>query len=146
MTHMFLIFVCMCCLINTCESHSCTMIEVKKFTETPEEVQHTCHRNNEDTINKRWRGELSIKKHKSYIEIEWKKIVQRASCAQAMEFFVDGVKEEDIWSSDMETVRIDKIEKFSLKVKVFFKIARTTGHCYGPGGVCKCFEATNQLS
>ena len=93
---------------------------MKEFTETPTEVENTCDRSDEATINKRWRGELSIIKHERYIEIEWKKIVQKAPCVKAMEFFVDGEKQEDVWRHNIETVRINKIEQFSLKVKVFF--------------------------
>lgn len=143
---MFLFLVGVCCLITTGESNFCVMKEIKEFTETPEEVKDTCDRNTEEYINKRWRGELSIIKHETYIEIDWKKIVQRASCVKAMEFFVDGVKQGAAWGPHMETVRIDKIEQFSLKVEVFFKIARTTGQCYGPGGSCKCFEATTDVN
>jgi len=127
------------------ESNSCVKREIKEFTETPEEIKDTCDRSNEETIKKRWRGELSILKRESYIEIEWKKIVQKVSCVKAMEFFVDGVKEKDIWDRQRETVRINKIEQFSLKVEVFFKIPGMTGQCYGPGS-CFCFEATTDVN
>ena len=127
---MFCILVCICCLINTSESNPCAKRVIKEFTETPEEIAGTCDRNNEETISKRWRGELSIIKQETYIEIEWKKIVQKASCVRAMEFFVDGVRQEDLWGKYQETVRINKIEQFSLKVEVFFTISGTTGQCY----------------
>jgi len=118
---------------------------MKEFTETPKEVKNTCDRNNEETIKKRWRGELSIIKHETYIEIEWKKIVQRAACVRAMEFFVDGVKQENVWGSHKETVEIRNTNEFSLKVEVFFTVAGTTGECYGPGS-CMCFEATTDVN
>ena len=70
------------------ESNSCVKRVFKEFTETPEEVAGTCDRNNEETISKRWRGELSIIKHETYIEIEWKKIVQKASCVKAWIFML----------------------------------------------------------
>ena len=142
---MFLILVCVCCLISSGESNSCTKTDQKEFTDTQEEVKNTCDRNDEIHIQKRWRGELSIKKHKKYIEIEWKKIVHKASCVKAMEFYVDGVEQEGLWGHHRETLRINKIEQFSLKVEVFFTIAGTTGHCYGPG-VCMCFEATTDVN
>ena len=131
MAYIFFKFICFCSVINIGESNPCVKREIKEFTETPKEEAGTCDRNNEDTINKRWRGELSIKKHASYIHVEWKKIVQKSSCVKAMEFFVDGVKEKDIWKRHEETVRINKIEQFSLKVEVFFTISETTGQCYG---------------
>ena len=135
MTSLFLILVCICCLMNSGESNSCAVRVIKEFTKTPEEVESTCDRNNEETIKRRWRGELSIIKHKTYVEIEWKKIVQRASCVKAMEFFVDGVKQEALWAHHKDSVRINKIEQFSPKVEVFFTISGTTGQCYGPGTV-----------
>ena len=112
MTPVSLFFASLCCLIGTSsESDHTTKREEKEFTETPEEVENTCDRNDEATIKTRWRGELSIIKHEKHIEIEWKKIVQRASCVRAMEFFVDGVKEEALWGGHKETVRIYKIEQ-----------------------------------
>ena len=101
---------------------------------------------NEETINKRWRGELSITKHGTYIEIEWKKIVQDHRCVRAMEFFVDGEKEKDIWGAHKETVRINRSKKLSLKVEVFFTISGTQGRCYGSRSRCKCFEATTDVN
>ena len=91
-------------------------------------------------------GRAEYKKHEAYIEIEWKKIVQKASCVLAMEFFVNGVNEREIWKRHEETVRINKIDQFSLKVEVFFKISGTTGNCYGSRGSCYCFEATTDVN
>ena len=118
----------------------------KEFKDTPVQAVNTCDRNNEGTINKRWRGELSITKHGTYIEIDWKKIVQDHRCVRAMEFFVDGEKEKDIWGAHKETVRINKIQQFSLKVEVFFTISGTQGRCYGTFSSCKCFEATTDVN
>ena len=106
---------------------------------------HTLAIETQRNIDKRWRGELSIKKKETYIEIEWKKIVQRAKCVRNMEFYVDGVKQEDLWGHHKETLRINKIEQFSLKVEVYFTISGTTGQCYGPGS-CMCFEATTDVN
>ena len=80
----------------------------KEFTETPIEVQDSCFREN---LENRWRGELSYTWKETYIEVHWKKIVQDWACVKAMEFFVDGVKENDIWGRHNENVRINKIGK-----------------------------------
>ena len=138
-----------CCSPTPHFSNYCAIREKKEFAEAPIEVaplNSTCDRNNEETINKRWRGELSITRHGTYIEIEWKKIVQDHRCVRAMEFFVDGEKEKDIWGAHKETVRINKSKKFSLKVEVFFLISGTQGRCYGSRSRCKCFEATTDVN
>ena len=143
-TH-FIPLVFVSCL-STALSSPCGKREKKEFTETPVQAENTCDRSNEETINKRWRGELSITRHGTYIEIEWKKIVQDHRCVRAMEFFVDGEKEKDIWGAHKETVRINKSKKFSLKVEVFFLISGTQGRCYGSRSRCKCFEATTDVN
>ena len=71
----------------------------REFKDAPVQAVNTCDRNNKGTIKKRWRGELSIRNHGTYVEIEWKKIVQDHRCVRAMEFFVDGEKEKDIWGA-----------------------------------------------
>ena len=143
-TH-FIPLVFVSCLI-TALSSPFDKREKKEFTETPVQAVNTCDRNNEETISKRWRGELSITKHGTYVEIDWKKIVQDHRCVRAMEFFVDGEKEKDIWGAHKETVRINKSKKFSLKVEVFFTISGTQGRCYGTFSSCKCFEATTDVN
>ena len=144
-TH-FIPLVFVSCLFTTALFTPCDKREKKEFTETPVQAVNTCDRNNKETINKRWRGELSIRKHGTNIEIEWKKIVQDHRCVRAMEFFVDGEKEKDIWGAHKETVRINKSKKFSLKVEVFFLISGTQGRCYGTFSSCKCFEATTDVN
>ena len=134
----FLVLLCVTQLINTIESSACIQ---KEFTETPLEVQNSCSREN---IENRWRGELSYIRKETYIEVYWKKIVQDALCVLAMEFFVDGVKQRDIWGRQNENVRIDKSGEFSLKVEVYFMIYGTSGSCNGRQ--CKCFEATINLN
>ena len=61
-----------------------------------------------------------------------------------MEFFVDGVKQEDAWGRQNENARIDKMGEFSLKVEVYYLIPGTSGDCYERQ--CKCFEATKKLN
>ena len=134
-----------CCSPTPPFSNYCAIREKREFVENPVEVNSTCDRNNEGTINKRWRGELSIAKHGTYVEIDWKKTVQDHRCVRAMEFFVDGEKEKDIWGAHKETVRINKSKKFSLKVEVFFTISGTQGRCYGSRSRCQCFEATTDV-
>ena len=128
-------------LINTIESNSCVQ---KEFTKTPREVQNSC--DSEENVENRWRGELSYNRSETYIEVQWKKIVQDPDCVKAMEFFVDDVKAKDIWGSHNENVRIDKIGTFSLKIQVFFLKSGTSGNCYGSNRKCRCFEATTHLN
>ena len=129
-------------LLNCKESSSC---DQKEFTETPIEVQNSCDTND---IENRWRGELSYHKTETHIDVHWKKIVQDWKCVKAMEFYVDGAKQEDLWGRHKESVRIDKIEQFSLKVEVYFVMPGTPrSSCYGtPGRECKCFEAIQKLN
>ena len=134
----FLVLLSVAQLINTIESSSCVQ---KEFTETPIEVQNSCSREN---MENRWRGELSYTRKETYIEVYWKKIVQDSLCVRSMEFFVDGVKQKDVWGRPNENVRIDKIGEFSLKVEVYYLIPGTSGDCYGRQ--CKCFEATINLN
>ena len=134
----FLVLLSVAQLINTIESSACVQ---KEFTETPIDLQNSCSLEN---IENCWRGELSYTRSETYIEVHWMSIVQDALCVKAMEFFVDGVKEKDIWGRHKESVRIDKIGKFSLKVEVYYLIPGTSGDCYGRQ--CKCFEATINLN
>ena len=117
----FLVLLSVAQLINTIESSACVQ---KEFTETPLEVQNSCSREN---IENYWRGELSYTRTETYIEVHWKKIVQDSVCVKAMEFFVDGVKQKDVWGRQNENVRIDKIGEFSLKVEVYFLIPGSSG-------------------
>ena len=135
----FLVLLFVAQLMNNTESSSC---HKRKFTETPTEVQNSC--DNAENIWNRWRGELSYTWSETYIEVHWKKIVQDWACVKAMEFFVDGVKENDIWGRHNENVRINKIGKFSLTVEVYFLIPGTSGTC--DGRECECFEATINLN
>ena len=128
-------------LINTIESNSCVQ---KEFTKTPREVQNSC--DSEENVENRWRGELSYNRSETYIEVQWKKIVQDPDCVKAMEFFVDDVKAKDIWGSHKENIKIDKNGQFSLKVQVFFLVSGTSGNCYGSGNRCRCFEATKNFT
>ena len=137
----FLVLLSVSQLINTIESSQCSS---KEFTETPKEVQNSC--DSAANIENRWRGELSYTETETYIEVDWKKIVQDSACVKAMEFFVDGVKQEGAWGGHQESTRIDKIGEFSLKVEVYFLIPGTSGTCYGVPNECKCFEATMQLN
>ena len=115
----------------------------KEFTENPDGVDKSC----EGAIENRWRGELSFDKTETYIEVHWKKIVQDWKCVKAMEFYLDGVKQKDVWGRQNEKQRIDSIGKFSLKVEVYFlDKSRTGSTCYGTPGKCKCFEATTSLN
>ena len=128
-------------LISTTESSPCIQ---KEFTATPKEVQNSCLSEN---MEKRWRGELGYDSTERYIELHWKKIIQNWACVKAMEFFVDGVKQKDVWGRHKETVRIDKIETFSLKVQVYYLTRGAPGRtCYGAPGECKCFEATTEIN
>ena len=115
----------------------------KEFTETPKEVQNSCFLEN---IENQWRGELSYTRSETYIEVQWRKIVQDWTCVKAMEFFVDGVKQINIWGGQQESVRIGKIGEFSLKVQVYFLVLGTPGFCYGELWECRCFEATKYLN
>ena len=136
----FLVLLSVAQLIKTTESSSCSP---KEFTETPIEVQNSCSREN---MENRWKGELSYTRKETYIEVHWTRIVQDALCVKAMEFFVDGVKQKDIWGGHQESVRIDKSGEFSLKVEVYFLIPGTSGDCYWVPEECKCFEATKKLN
>ena len=116
-----------------------------EFTETPIEVQNSC--DSTENIENRWRGELSYTRTETYIEVHWKKIVQDWKCVKAMEFFVDGVKQRDIWGRQNENQRIDKIGDFWLKVQAYFVVpTRGGGTCYGVPGKCECFEATININ
>ena len=139
----FLVLLSVSQLINTIESSQCSS---KEFTETPKEVQNSC--DSAANIENRWRGELSYTETETYIEVDWKKIVQDSACVKAMEFFVDGAKQKDIWGGHKESIKIDKSGEFSLKVEVYFVIYGKSGSsCYGtPGQECKCFEATKKLN
>ena len=116
MTTLVILFVTF--LINTTKSSSCVQ---KEFTKTPREVQNSC--DSEENVENRWRGELSYNRSETYIEVQWKKIVQDPDCVKAMEFFVDGVKDRDIWGKHKENIKIDKNGQFSLKVQVFFLVS-----------------------
>ena len=146
MVMLFIPLVLVSCLSTALFTHLSGLCGKKEFKDAPVQAVNTCDRNNKGTINKRWRGELSITKHGTYVEIEWKKIVQDHRCVRAMEFFVDGEKEKDIWGAHKETVRINKSQKFSLKVEVFFTISGTQGRCYGSRSRCQCFEATTDVN
>ena len=92
---------------------------------------------------------MNYTRTETYIELRWKMIVQDPDCVKAMEFFVDGEKEKDIWGKDKENTRIDKSGEFSLKVEVYFLSHRQSGSsCYGtsPGWECKCFEAKKRIN
>lgn len=134
----FLVVLAVTRLISTTESTPCVQ---KEFTETPIDVHFSCSPKN---IENRWRGELSYTLKDTHIEVHWKKIVQNGECVKDMKFFVDGVEERDIWGIYNENVRIDKIGKFSFKVKVYYIIPGTSGDCFGRQ--CKCFEATKILN
>ena len=130
-------------LINTIESSSCSP---KEFTDTPIEVENSC--DTTENLENRWRGELSYTRTETHTEVHWKKIVQDWECVKAMEFFMDSVKQQDIWGDHKESVWIEKSGEFSLKVEVYFVGGRKFGSsCYGiPGRECKCFEATKNLN
>ena len=115
----------------------------REFTETPVEVQNSC--DSTENLENRWRGELSYTWNETYIELHWKKIVQDWTCVKAMEFFVDGVWQKDVWGRGKEDVRINRIGEFSLKVEVYFLIPGTPGYCYGVPKKCRCFEASSNL-
>ena len=135
----FLVLLFVAQLMNTIES-SCIQ---KEFSENPIEVQDSCSREN---LENRWRGELSYTWKETYIEVQWKKIVQDWTCVKNMEFFVDGVRDESIWGMQNEIVRINMIGEFSLKVEVYFVMPGTPGTCYGVPSACRCFEATIDLN
>lgn len=59
---------------------------------------------------------------------------------------MDGVKQGDIWGGHEDSVKINKIGEFSLKVEVYFLVSGTPGSCYGVPTGCRCFEATTNLN
>ena len=115
---------------------------LKEFTENPKEVKDSCG----EAIENRWRGELSLSLTERHIEVEWKRIVQDSACVKAMELFVDGVKQRDIWGRHKEKVRLEKMKTFALKVEVYFLIPGSSGTCYGVPEECRCFEARSMIT